>query len=83
MPGPFSWARDRQQTCLQKICLVEDLQLQVAELQETVRRLYGVREAKEELNSWFKHSLQWTHRPWPDRQKLPRVHTEDRGTNNA
>lgn len=32
---------------------MEDLQHQVAELQEVVRRLHDVRESRKELDSWF------------------------------
>ena len=32
---------------------VEDLSHQVAELQETVRRLHGIRGAEEEIDEWF------------------------------
>ena len=38
-PGPFSWGRDGQQTCLQKVCPGGGPPAAGAELQEAVRRL--------------------------------------------
>lgn len=43
----------------------------MAELQEVVRRLCSIREVEEELDTWFKHSLQRTHS-----QKLPHQHRQ-------
>ena len=37
----------------QRCARVEDLQHQVAELQEVVRRLHNIRESEKELDSWF------------------------------
>ena len=55
----------------------------VPELQEAVRRLHNIRKAEKEL-AGSKRSLQWTHSPRPNSQKLPHWHTQKgRRANNA
>lgn len=73
----FSRGRDRKQTRLQICAQVEDILQQMAELQESLRRLCSTREAEKELNSWSQ--VQFAVDPEPMAQEpktsLP-AHTE-------
>ena len=84
MLRPFSWVRERQQTCLQRCAQVKDLLQQVAELQQVVRRrLHNIREA-EELDSWFQMQCAVDPQPTAKQPKTPSpVHTEGRGDSTA
>ena len=58
---------------------MEDLLQQVAELQEAVRRLRSIREAEEELGSWFQAQSAVEPQPMAKQPKTPPLaHTEDR-----
>lgn len=75
----FLLGRDRQQTCLQKVCPGERPPAEGAELQEAVRRLNNIREVEKELDSFSKHSLQWIQNLQTNSQNLPQWCTQKEG----
>lgn len=54
-------------------CLVEDILLQLAGLQDMVRGLHNARETEKELDSWAQAQ------PWSKSLKLPHQHTQKGG----
>lgn len=76
VPRPFSCGRDWWQTFLQNVCPGGGLPAPEAELQKAVRRLCGIREAEEELDSWLQ--IQSSVGPQPTAKNSTNTHRRER-----
>lgn len=62
---------------------MEGLPAQVSEQQEAVRRLHDIREAEEEVESWFQAQSAVDQQPMAKQPKIPSQQTQKGGDSNT